>query len=98
MVGAEGHDPDVLVGRGGHALRGDDLHKIGRHNAIQGGQQLNGIALDARDALSEKRAIDGPDGVGHRVPRLYINSAHQMRAEQSPAPTLQIVVYNAGFC
>ena len=84
--GCRGHGPDVLVGQGWSRPAGTRLTKSGRHNAIQGGQQLNGIALDARDALSEKRAIDGPDGVGHRVPRLYI--IVRVRCGQSRAPPL----------
>ena len=69
-VRAEGNDLYIGIVRRFNARRGDNFDKARRDDAVQRGEQLDGIALDARKALGKKRAVNGPDGVGHRVPLL----------------------------
>ena len=69
-VRAEGYDLYIGIVRRFNARRGDNFDKARRDDAVQRGEQLDGIALDARKALGKKRAVNGPDGVGHRVPLL----------------------------
>ena len=69
-VRAEGNDLYIGIVWRFNARRGDNFDKARRDDAVQRGEQLDGIALDARKALGKKRAVNGPDGVGHKVPLL----------------------------
>ena len=65
LVRAEGHGLYVCIQRGLNSLRGDDLHKAGRHNTVECCEQLDGIALNSGKALGKKGAVNGPDSFRH---------------------------------
>lgn len=93
-VRAEGNDLYIGIVRRFNARRGDNFDKARRDDAVQRGEQLDGIALDARKALGKNEPSTAQMVLD--IEYLFCYGAVG-GGQRTGRPTMQIAACTAGF-
>ena len=93
-VRTEGNDLYIGIVRRFNARRGDNFDKARRDDAVQRGEQLDGIALDARKALGKNEPSTAQMVLD--IEYLFCYGAVG-GGQRTGRPTMQIAACTAGF-